>query len=415
MTTHDLVIVGGGIAGSTLAMNMAARGFRVLVVERERTFRDRVRGEYIFPWGVAEAIALGAYEPIMAAGGHHPAYWTDYTGSKMLPPRNLAEETPQRLHGLSIYHPHLQEALLAAAVRAGAEVRRGNRVTLLEGGNPVRIHIDGKQGRTQASTRLAVGADGRTSMTRRWGGFESRSDPRGNIAAGVLLENVQAPDSTAICLTNSRLARMVLFCPQSGGRGRAYLFSRSDGGVRLRGASDFERFLEECGATGLPAATFEGARQAGPLATFEGAASWVDHPFANGVALVGDAASTSDPTWGQGLSHALLAARMLRDSLLAHEDWETAGHAYARAHAVLRSRTNTTNAWFTTIFLEPGATANAIRERLFGRIAEDPTLLPDTIFAGPELAPPTDAHRRNIFGDVPPECTGSPLASPLSH
>jgi choline dehydrogenase-like flavoprotein len=47
MTTHDLVIVGGGIAGSTFAMNMAARGFRVLVVERERTFRDRVRGEYI--------------------------------------------------------------------------------------------------------------------------------------------------------------------------------------------------------------------------------------------------------------------------------------------------------------------------------------------------------------------------------
>jgi hypothetical protein len=36
-----------------------------LVVERETQFKDRVRGEYICPWGVAEAQKLGLYETLM--------------------------------------------------------------------------------------------------------------------------------------------------------------------------------------------------------------------------------------------------------------------------------------------------------------------------------------------------------------
>ena len=44
-TDYDLVIIGGGIAGSTLAHLMSARGAAVLVVEKERKFKDRVRGD----------------------------------------------------------------------------------------------------------------------------------------------------------------------------------------------------------------------------------------------------------------------------------------------------------------------------------------------------------------------------------
>src|SRR3989442_15175364 len=41
--TYDIITVGGGLGGSTLAKVMAERGARVLVLERERQFRDRVR------------------------------------------------------------------------------------------------------------------------------------------------------------------------------------------------------------------------------------------------------------------------------------------------------------------------------------------------------------------------------------
>ena len=41
----DVVTVGGGMAASALAIAMARSGARVLVLEKETKFRDRVRGE----------------------------------------------------------------------------------------------------------------------------------------------------------------------------------------------------------------------------------------------------------------------------------------------------------------------------------------------------------------------------------
>src|SRR5262249_31194463 len=64
---YDIVIVGGGIAGSSLAMALARHGARVLIVERERAFRDRNRGELVHSWGVVEAQKLGIYQPLVTS------------------------------------------------------------------------------------------------------------------------------------------------------------------------------------------------------------------------------------------------------------------------------------------------------------------------------------------------------------
>ena len=57
--SYDLIVIGGGLGGSALARVMAAAGARVLVLEQEQRFKDRVRGEFLAPWGVAEAQRLG--------------------------------------------------------------------------------------------------------------------------------------------------------------------------------------------------------------------------------------------------------------------------------------------------------------------------------------------------------------------
>jgi choline dehydrogenase-like flavoprotein len=59
---YDIITVGGGLGGSALAKAMAEHGARVLVLEREKQFEDRVRGEGMHAWGVPEAKALGIYE-----------------------------------------------------------------------------------------------------------------------------------------------------------------------------------------------------------------------------------------------------------------------------------------------------------------------------------------------------------------
>ena len=103
MALYDLVTVGGGVGGAALAKVLAEKGHRVLIIERETQFKDRVRGEFVFPWGVAEAKDLNVYDALIQAGGHHPRYWTDYAGPDPLPPRDFAEDTPLKLHGLCIY------------------------------------------------------------------------------------------------------------------------------------------------------------------------------------------------------------------------------------------------------------------------------------------------------------------------
>src|SRR5262245_65114007 len=78
MTPVDVVIVGGGIAGNALATVLARAGKMALVLERSSVYRDRVRGEFIQPWGVAEARRLGLEETLVRAGGTYHTRFVPY-------------------------------------------------------------------------------------------------------------------------------------------------------------------------------------------------------------------------------------------------------------------------------------------------------------------------------------------------
>ena len=82
---YDIAIIGGGLAGSALAKSMAERRFRVIVLERGKEFRDRVRGEQMACWGVAEARELGIYEHLVnGVCGQEVRSWETRVGSAIL-------------------------------------------------------------------------------------------------------------------------------------------------------------------------------------------------------------------------------------------------------------------------------------------------------------------------------------------
>jgi flavin-dependent dehydrogenase len=91
--SYDIVTVGGGLGGASLARAMAERGARVLVLEREAKFRDRVRGEGMSPWGVAEAKKLGIYDLLLSIG-NELRWWDFYFGSQQAFHRDLVATTP---------------------------------------------------------------------------------------------------------------------------------------------------------------------------------------------------------------------------------------------------------------------------------------------------------------------------------
>jgi menaquinone-9 beta-reductase len=400
MPDYDIITVGGGLGGASLAKSMAERGYRVLVVEREKQFKDRVRGEWLAPWGVAEAKKLGIYDLLVESGGFHPVWWDMRIGPMPVGDRDLAETTPGGCHSMTFYHPTMQEALINAAEKEGADVRRGVRVRGIEtnGYRSVRLEWDG--GEEKVTGRLVVGVDGRSSQVRKWMAFEVSEIRAINQIGGVFFEEIPIPEDRSVLVLNPFMQRLAIAFPQGGKRARLYLANRVDEGMRLQGDKEVPRFIEESIKTGMDASYFEGARAAGPLATFPGIYEWVEHPYKDGVALIGDAACTSDPTWGQGLSLTVRGVRALRDALQAHDDWDRAGTAYAEEHALFWGTSRTVEGWFTELFFAKGMEADGVRGRALGLAAQDPERLHDCGLSGPDASPPADeTARRRFFGE----------------
>jgi menaquinone-9 beta-reductase len=203
--TYDIVTVGGGLGGSALAKAMAEHGARVLVLESETQFRDWVRGESMLPWGVTEAMELGIYDAIMTSGGHELPWFDLYQGPARTEHRDLTTTTKPKVTSISFYHPAMQEALIQAAADSGAEVRRDARVRgLTTNGMPaVTAEVDGRQ--VEIPARLVVGADGRGSRVRAWAGINAHRDPDRNLIAGVLLDNMPAPEDACHLWPNPNL------------------------------------------------------------------------------------------------------------------------------------------------------------------------------------------------------------------
>ena len=315
--SYDLITVGGGLGATALAKSLAEKGARVLVIERDEKFKDRVRGEMLVPWGVAEAEELGI-AALLRGGCGHDLPWVDFfSGSHLMAHRNTVETTPQQLPGLAFYHPAMQEALLGAAAKAGAEVRRGASVKEVRPGSMPGVVMQRNGSMEEIRARMVVGADGRSSVACRSAGFQTNREPDRMMLAGVLLENCPVAEDTGKIVLNSTNGCCAVLFPQGGGRARAYFGYHHNSRPRIQGDAAFSDFIESCKRTGADPGWYDGAVAAGPLASFDGADTDTPHPYRNGVALVGDAAATSDPNWGQvGSSRVDLQACKLEYSIV---------------------------------------------------------------------------------------------------
>jgi len=389
---YDIITVGGGLGSSALAKVMAERGKRVLILEREREFKDRVRGEFMTPWGVAETHELGIYKPIIEGGGNEAPYVELGFGQ-----RDFRSTTPQQLPALGFSHPEMQEIVLSSAKAAGAEVRRGVTVVNVKPGSPATVAVQNGAGSEEITTRLVVAADGRTSSARQWAGFEIQENPKPFFFAGLLLTDVDLAEDQAFLLFLPPLGRETAIAAIGGGRYRAYVGYPEGANFRLQGKENISLFLEEAKKAELVKNAFDKAKPIGPLASFRCGDFWVDHPYKDGVVLLGDAASTTDPAFGQGLSTTVRDARVLRDHLLSNEDWDKAGHAYATEHDRYSVVVREVSQWFRTLFLDQGPDADSRRARAMPLVAKDPTRVPDHLFSGPDL-PADESVKLRFFG-----------------
>jgi choline dehydrogenase-like flavoprotein len=115
----DVVVVGGGIGGASLAYALADAGLGVTVLEASTVFEDRVRGESMQAWGLNEARILGVEPILLDAGAHISTVWKQYAegigDAGEIPVSMMVPGVPGTLN---LGHPKACQALLDAAAAA---------------------------------------------------------------------------------------------------------------------------------------------------------------------------------------------------------------------------------------------------------------------------------------------------------
>ncbi len=159
---YDVIVIGARCAGAPTAMLLAARGYKVALVDRSTFPSDMpISTHLIHPPGIAALRRWGLLDEIRATGCPAISTWRMDAGSVVLngcpPPADGTAEgyAPRRIV--------LDQILVTAAVRAGAALREGFSVEelLVDDGR-----VRGVRGQTMSGghdslvARLVVGADG---------------------------------------------------------------------------------------------------------------------------------------------------------------------------------------------------------------------------------------------------------------
>lgn len=330
----DVLVVGGGVAGSVAARELGRRGLRVVLLEKERHPRPKACGEGLLPHGVAALHAMGL----------------DFPG---VPMKGLRYVSPEGLAAEADFPDG-----------KGMVVRRERFDAYLFGQAANTPNVEALPGTPYDSrrwkARWIVGADGLHSQFHANRAFGAARPPLHRVG---LSTHVQG-----LAINRERVE--VLF--HAGGE--VYLAPSDDGDALVaclyrrealpEGSNNRERVLAtlrslpalrgRCGEIVFTTPVLG----AGPLGLRVKSPWWED------VILVGDASGAPDPVTGEGMSLALLSVGPLAEALASGD---------LKTYTAKRLRLGKNAAWLSGWILRISRHKRLV-ERLIGRLAEHPDL-----------------------------------------
>lgn len=338
MTSADVVVVGGGPAGSAVAALLARRGREVILVERSPAWHWRACGVFSSPAAVDALRRIGLPDDAIASATRAiPAMRVEAGGGASF---RLTYGDDGRLSTPAVGFDRqlLDESLVTMARAAGVDVRTGVSVSGAQLG-PVlsRVFARDDRGAAELVARVVIGADGIRSTIARSAGVVRPARLGRRIGLTFHLADPRPPDE-------HRDARMVVtddaYCGLAPVPGR-----RVNVGIVLAGPAWQKRLAAE-GAAGIAAAILSAVPRTDDdpvdwsamerLDSIEGAAPLghrVAHQAGEGWLVVGDAAGFLDPLTGEGLHRALVSAELAAEAVDGHLRDGTSLRAYRRAMA----------------------------------------------------------------------------------
>ncbi|MEV6277877.1 FAD-dependent monooxygenase [Nocardia sp. NPDC051832] len=195
MTDFDVIIVGAGPAGLTLAAELSLAGVRPLVLEKHALPRDVPKASGIAGQILDVLRNRGILDRFEAA-----------SSNPHLPPRfpfggthlDLTQLADSPLRAVPLPQMQIERLLADRALELGAEIRRGHQVTGLgQDATAVTAEVLGPDGPYQLTAQYLVGCDGGRSRIRDLAGidFPGTTYPEVNrvaqvsVPASVLLDN----------------------------------------------------------------------------------------------------------------------------------------------------------------------------------------------------------------------------------
>lgn len=320
MNDADVLIVGGGPAGSSLACALARAGVDVHIVDRARFPRAKPCAEYLSPEASRLLASMGALERVEATGAAALA------GVRVRAPNGavIAGDFVAshgfrgfRDRGLSVRREVLDAILIDRARAHGARVTEGMRVTGLTTDATSRV-TGVTTLESTINARLVIGADGlRSIVARRLGLARAQRWPRrlalvthysGVADVGEHGEmHVERDGYVGVADVGNGLTTVALVVP-----------ARRSQEISGDRAGFLHQWLM---SRAHLAPRFVCATRATPVVATGPFASHSRRAWAPGAALVGDAADFFDPFTGEGIYAALRGGELLgewaRESLSA--------------------------------------------------------------------------------------------------
>ncbi|HEX7102966.1 MAG TPA: geranylgeranyl reductase family protein [Nitrolancea sp.] len=323
MTSWDaeVLVAGGGPAGSATAALLAQRGHDVLLLERARFPREKPCAEYFSPGVVDVLERLGALDDLLAAQPARPrGMRVGSARASFLISYDAAGDRGGRA-GIGIPRPLFDQVLLDHARTSGARVQEGVRVrgATVESGRVVGLSVSAQGRESELGARFVVAADGLHSTIARSLGLDLPVRRPRRLGLVARYEGV-----SAIGRYGEMHVGRDLYCglaPVGGEVVNVGLVGAL--GVKRAGEPTeryFERRLTELPGVGK---ALEGARRITPIRGVGPLARRVSRVAGPGYLLVGDAAGFLDPFTGEGVYRALRGAELAADAVeraLRHAD-----------------------------------------------------------------------------------------------